>query len=64
MGFVSAESSTLHCLLLLDATLVLADGALAGPNDAQSVAVSFRLGGSPLYCPAGFPSARVQEWFI
>ena len=27
-------------------------------SDPQSVAVSFRFGWSPLFCPAGFPSAQ------
>ena len=37
----------------------LAPGSLFEPtSDPQSVAVSFRFGWTPLFCPASFPSAR------
>ena len=65
VGFVSAESSVCHCLLSgsnpgdVRWCPSLGLGSLfETTSDPQSVAVSFRLGWSPLFCPPGFPSAQ------
>ena len=64
---VSVESSVYHCLLFLDLPMVMSNGILAWAYAACSrlqaihslwLSVSFRFGWSPLFCPAGFPSAQ------
>ena len=66
VAFISVASHIFHCFFLSGSasgnirwcTSQALGKLFKAICDPQSVVVSFRLGWSPLFCPAGFPSAQ------